>query len=299
MASDSFTFPDQIEYCDCYIAFIDILGFSELVKHSIENEQLLSAMIKALNIMASLPSGQKSSRTYDDKGNVQERHWQIQTRAFSDCIVIFMPLETQAISHILFMVRYIHDRMIELGMCLRGAVTIGKMYWNQIWSNPNFSVEGSGDVLYDRKSAYFPITLGPGLIEAYKLESECAIYPRILISRELFTHVKDRNLPSFPLIVNGTSNCQLHQLIRQDADGVYFLDVLCPAINRNDTEKIVRENNGSRFTIQWIRNTNSHETVLSKINCLVMKECQSSNPKIRAKYEWLRTYSQQSSMSTR
>ncbi len=283
------------EYQECYIAVIDILGFSELVKKSSKNQELLPVLVKALNTMTGLPSGEKRSRYRDSEGHWQDRVWRIQTRAFSDCIVIFMPKVTKGISQILFMVRYIHDRMLELELCVRGAITIGKMYWNDAWSNPTSSgcsQQANEDLLYSGVDKDFPITLGPGFIDAYKLESECAIYPRILISRKLFGQIKKEKLSSFPLGSANHPNSLLKDYIRQDTDGIRFLDVLNPRVTRADTERIVQEKAGNGFSIRWVRGDDTNENVMSIIRNLVKKRCKSKDEKIRAKYEWLKSYCQ-------
>lgn len=285
---------DNIEYTDCYVAFIDILGFSKIVRRSVDNPRLLSKLTRAMNFMAEPRSGTKVSRRQNASGEWDEMHWCIQTRAFSDTVVIFMPKETGSISQTLFVVRYLHDRMLELGLCMRGAVTIGGMYWNDAWSNPIEHDEARGnsdDVLYDRsRQQDFLVTLGPGLIDAYMLESECAIYPRILISRSLDEHVRRKGVTCPPIGPYNPPERPLTDFFRTDADGLQFFDVLHPEVMRNDTERIIRtETEGGAFSVSWERDGNTHAKVLKHVDKLVAKGVKLSD-KVRAKYEWLKSY---------
>ena len=287
---------DGIEYTECFIAYIDILGFKNIVRESLKNPQVLPVLTKALNAMAAVPSGTKESRHQDENGNWIERKWRVQTRAFSDTVVVFMPKETGSISQMLFMVRYLHDRMLELQLCMRGAVTIGGMYWNDVWNAtpPNDPANDNDPVLYERgRDQDQLVTLGPGLIEAYALESECAIYPRILVGRKLVDYLEQKHIRCIPLGPYQSPDRSLMDFIRVDADGLHFLDLLHPDITRNDTERIVRTGgNGRPFTIQWERDGNNHRTVMRNVEALISSWMDRSDcsDKIRAKYEWLRTY---------
>ena len=286
----------SIEYKECFVAFIDILGFSAFVKQSTKKKNILPVLTRALNTMAEIPSGTKESRHQNANGEWTEKTWHIQTRAFSDNIVIFMPKEAGSITQILFMVRYLHDRMLELGFCVRGAVTVGNMYWNDAWSHPQAAhntSESVEEICYHRGRQNFPVTLGSGLINAHKLESEYAVYPRILIGRKLYIYIKKEKLRCLPLGSYYSSEMLLADFIRKDADDrLWFLDVLHPKINRNDTERIVCKRKDGRFSITWHRDGNTYQKVMENVRLILEKNCKLKDKKIREKYEWLKTYRQ-------
>ena len=71
--------------------------------------------------------------------------------------------------------------------------------------------------LYDDGSIVF----GPGLIEAYKLESETAFYPRVVVSRAV---CEESN--SIHCETDGRDPVLLSQRLRLDADGLNFIDWL-------------------------------------------------------------------------
>lgn len=285
---------NRIQYTECFIAYIDILGFKDSVRRSIHKPLLRTRLTRAVNFMAEPSSGAKTSRHQDTDGNWIERHWRIQTRAFSDTVVIFMPKESGSITQMLFMIRHLHDRMLELKLCMRGAVTIGGMYWNDEWSNPPREDPNYRPVLYERgRNQNFPVTIGPGLIDAYNLESECAVYPRVLISRNLYEYADQLRITCSPFGPYQPPERLLTDFFRTDADGLHFLDLLHPDITRSDTERIVRSGgDGEPFTIRWERDGNTHHTVMGHVRDLIASSLNQRNcpEKVRAKYEWLRTY---------
>ncbi len=291
--------PRHVEYTDCFVAFIDILGFTKLVEESAEDAVLLGTLTHALNAMAELPSGTKETRNLDAQGNMVEGRWSVQTRSFSDCIVVFMPKETGSLSQILFMVRFLHDRMLELGLPLRGAVTLGGMYWHEAWNHvtEHDSGENNNNVPYERgRTQNLPVTVGPGLIEACSLESKCAIYPRILISRKLYEHAREQKLRCSPLGPYTPPDRLLTDFVRRDADGLFFLDLFHPEITRNDTERIVRAGEaGGGFTVRWEYDSSTHNTVITNVKELAAKwlDDDDTPEKIRMKYEWLKSYANQ------
>jgi hypothetical protein len=207
-----------------------------------------------------------------------------------------MPEMTGSIAQMLFTVRYLHDRLLELGLCVRGAVTIGDMYWNEAWGNQPQTIHQpiSCGVLYDHRDNHNnPITIGPGLIEAHELETECAVYPRILISRKVCEYVKRTNPSCFPIGPSNPAGRSLVDFFRKDADGWHFLDVLHPEITRNDTERIVRTAaQGGSFSIRWERNGNTHANIMEHVLNLVDEWLSRHDcpEKIAAKYEWLKSY---------
>lgn len=237
--------PISAEYTECYLAFLDILGFSALVDESTRDPDILASLVGLINGLAEHETREVDpwrsmlfSRRDPTTGTV--RTWTLQVRVFSDSVVLFVPTATQGLSWLLGKIRYLHDAVVSLGYVMRGAVVIGDMYWDDSWSE---IVPGSVEELapkhgclqflrVNRKDAHDSgqestrkvqtaafITLGPAMVEAYSLESKRAIHPRILISEDLFTHVTtnaqtppehslqmaDARNKTFPLTTGNTS----------------------------------------------------------------------------------------------
>lgn len=116
---------------------------------------------------------------------------QIKIKIFSDNIVIAMPLyshndDVNRIECLLNFVSIIQNQaVITHSWLVRGGITIGELFLDDM------------------------LVWGTGLVHAYKLESNVAKYPRIIIDREIFN----------AYVLESPSFCQ-------DDDGYYFLDFL-------------------------------------------------------------------------
>jgi hypothetical protein len=134
-------------YLERYVAFADILGFTEIVKESARDnspkrqEALVGALIEAGTYYPGLNSP-------DD----------IQFQTFSDAIVMSSASTLTGLMHILFSMADLSIRLLRLGLLLRGAVAKGGLHHND------------------------SIMFGPAFLEAYGIESRIAKYPRIVLS---------------------------------------------------------------------------------------------------------------------
>ena len=196
-------------YTECYVAFIDILGFRKKVEESLLVPSTLNDLVKALEIK---PPAQVTT-VANPEGDGNWEWWRLQIRAFSDSIVIFLPSKTQRLSLIFYTARYLYDRMLELGLCVRGAITIGDMYWDKSWDPPRGGGSIAGEARADNRKP--TITLGPGMINAYELESKRAKFPRILVSDELYQHIETFQPKLYPLMKFGTAGRKLTEFIRE------------------------------------------------------------------------------------
>ena len=254
---------ESFKYENCFVAFLDILGFKNKVLESQNSAETLKILIDSLNICGAFPSGGKKVST----ASGTQRTISIQSRFFSDTIVFFLKEHKKDISHLFLIIRYLQDRLWEKGICLRGAVTKGEMYW------PSTKYKKGN------------IVVGPGLIDAYKLESKVAIYPRILVSKQLYSYIESNKPSAYPFGETG----QLEDFIRQDNDGMYFLDLLNRQIIRATDEELMKREGA--FSIQWTADSASnYNCILSRIGTLIEENSDSKNIKIRQKYQWLKTY---------
>lgn len=192
---------NDCQYEQCYVAFLDILGFSAMVMESRRKTEILEQLVNCLDTCSCMPSGGKEVT----KINGQSLVLDIQTRYCSDTVGFFMRENQIHFPHLLLMIRYLQDRLWELGICLRGGLALGKMYWNP--EKPN-------------------ITLGTGWINAYKLENEVATYPRIVVEEALYNSLRDEREPPYPFGSSPSYRDSIKDYIKRDADGVYFLDLL-------------------------------------------------------------------------
>ena len=256
-----------IKYEECFVAFLDILGFKNKVFETKNNKSLLNHLIETLRF-------NQYFTTSDNKKINDGRKIAIRSYFFSDSFVFFMKENDKDLPHLFLIIRYLQDRFWESDLCLRGAITKGNMYWPED-KNEN-------------------IILGPAMIDAYKLESQIAIYPRIILSDSLVDYINNHNIKAKPISNNPG---KLKAFIRRGEDGVYFFDTLHPHIVRKQGEKVKQyrktEQENRSFTISWNNNAKSnYGNIFIKVREIATNGIKNKDDRIKQKYEWLKSYSE-------
>jgi hypothetical protein len=122
--------------------------------------------------------------------------------AFSDCVVVSAPLnEGKGVLQIVAYAQFLALDLLGNRLLTRGAVVVGDLYH-----------DGA-------------IVLGPALVDAYRLESKKALYPRILVSHSVLGLVAD---------VTPHLREQGHPVpsyFREDFDGSYHIDIFAHGAN--------------------------------------------------------------------
>ncbi|HVQ40357.1 MAG TPA: hypothetical protein VMS31_22640, partial [Pyrinomonadaceae bacterium] len=153
------------------IFYIDFLGFTEAIRSW--DEEKMVTLIGLMSDLASLRC------EFDFIEEPENEGFKIrpEVSTFSDHIVISYPTkhllklnEEDSLSIGLILVRKLVAQIaaaaMRLGFLIRGGATVGPLYH-------------SGGVV-----------LGKALVESYELESRVSIYPRIAVSRKLYSQVK-------------------------------------------------------------------------------------------------------------
>lgn len=198
----------DISYKTGIVAFIDILGFKEIVKKSERSPRLLKTIYQSLGFL--------KKRELPDKWNLQlvEIEEDAQKRnlsdfdiadrtfssAFSDSIVVSVIVDDNninaSLSTLLANLAYVGSKFIMDGILIRGGITIGKIIHNETG-----------------------IVFGQGLIDAYHLESRAAKYPRIILSDKLIAKL------NYPLETK-KDRFPYHQYLKRFSDGCVGLHQL-------------------------------------------------------------------------
>ncbi len=146
---------NDVHYETRYVAFLDILGFKNLVGQSTKNQDILNIINKALNYTYEIQ--------HDNyHGILSQVEFGKQVTTFSDSIVISYSTSTPGGGfHILMDLIYICNDLLYNGILVRGGVTVGQL-------------------IHDEQKCF-----GPAMIEAYYMESKKAVYPRILINKSV------------------------------------------------------------------------------------------------------------------
>ena len=191
-------------------AFVDILGFGDLVQRSLDRPALQEQIRQLLReVVLACPVWERNSPVdviearlrQEDVPDPQGKAEQLVNEyaaaergsSFSDCLVLSATLNDRAITGLVTSLLYLSGNLAELGAYARGAVYLGQLCHEQ------------------------DLCFGPSLINAYELERNKAVYPRIVFSPEAYEAVAQGNLTSL-----GPSAPYL----REDVDGQRFLDFL-------------------------------------------------------------------------
>lgn len=158
-----------------FVAFLDILGFKEMVESDMrgQSDTYMSKLFKCHQSAAQIFANDPST----------------QVSQFSDSIVISRPFSIESFEIFADHIAQYQLLLLQEGLVCRGGVAVNKHF-----SNGSF-------------------TFSAGLIEAYRLESRLARYPRVVVSNDVMDLI-------FPV-----RKAPPKYLIQED-DGLHFIDYL-------------------------------------------------------------------------
>lgn len=165
-----------------FVAFIDILGFSEMVRSDCESPN----GTKYLELLYKVHHEAAQTLGKDvEAGLIQ----------FSDSIVFSRPFDLFKLNEFLVAVSKWQRSLLLSGLLCRGGITFGKHFVN------------------DR------FMFSKGLIDAYYLESAKAKFPRIIISKDLIELAKDSiKWESSPVIKEEDGSIFVDYLTHENAE---------------------------------------------------------------------------------
>ena len=187
----------DIKYSHCVIAYIDVLGTKNKLKETPDNYldiiQTIARCIKGV-----------VDKVNSDKTVGKELKYKI----FSDNIVFALEYDdsnflehTQFIIQLISMFQY---KMTEQNLFIRGSICTGDLNINNMF------------------------IVGKGLVKAYELESRNAVYPRVILDKELAEKIFANNI-EFAKDKNFA--------LRVDSDNYSFLNYLNFASSEEDIKK--------------------------------------------------------------
>lgn len=219
------------------VCFIDILGFSNIVKGTVTSGIRGASGLR--NICGALNMLDDFRLTMSEAMKAKD----VRTTQFSDSVVISFPWneeDNSIVSAILLIKTYQVFLIMHHGVLLRGGITVG-------------------DIIHNEK-----LIVGPAMIDAYTLESKCAITPRIIIDSQVV-----------PLFEKAFDRCRNNShsidttLINKDDDDRYFIDYFNFS-ERNRTGCVCYYND-----------------YLHQLKMLVAENKDNSDARIREKYLWM------------
>ena len=166
---------EELDLKQHFVAFLDLLGFTQMVE-----EDLRGAHQKNLS---------KLFRCHQSAAVVFRDNVNCSIIQFSDSIVISMPYSAEGFEWFVSRVANYQRLLLDEHLLCRGGIAVNKHF-----SNGSF-------------------TFSAGLIEAYKVESKVARYPRVVVSPDVLDLV-------FP-----NKSDMPKQLTKED-DGLFFVDYI-------------------------------------------------------------------------
>lgn len=224
-------------YEERVVAFVDILGFSSMVQKSEKDIKKTIEIRAALYEIENYKKINKDNR-YDEMGS--------EVTIFSDSIVISRSTEWKYgdVFHTILDMLHLQMELLSKGILLRGGITVGKLYHKN------------------------NIVFGPAMIKAYKMESQEAIYPRIIVDENLYERAR-KNCPE-----QNTEEMEvkyIEDLLYTDIeDGYKFINYIeC----------------GSEFD-----NGEDFFHYLLEAQKIIKKGLEDSSEKVLPKFEWMKKY---------
>lgn len=164
-----------IELKQHFVAFLDILGFKEMVRSDMEGKNNVNLT--------------KLFRCHQSAAHIFKDGIDCQISQFSDSIVISKPYAAESFEWFAICIAQYQQLLLNEGMLCRGGIAV-----NEHFSNGTF-------------------TFSAGLIDAYRVESKTARYPRVVVSPEVMDLIfpDKKTHPTF--------------LIQED-DGLFFIDYI-------------------------------------------------------------------------
>lgn len=255
-----------------YVAFIDILGFSEFIKKY--DKGLLP------NVLNDLKSALDNATDFLKTDYVKEEdafHWKkyLKVHLFSDCLCAALPINinfNDTFHNLVFFTMYIstyQNLLMEKGFFARGGISIGSFY-----SDENMIFSGA-------------------LVESVELEKK-AVFPRILIDEKIIEAVEKMK--------NNDSDFLL-EMFAKDQDNLLFLNNfnvnnLSNLVLKKNLEKVRLTNpdfakemeSKMKLTNKFEIKDNIEFVAKIKKNIKVALRENQSVEKVFQKYLWLKNY---------
>lgn len=175
------------EYKKHYIAFLDILGFKEMIKDKTceDIHKILSTKMKK-----PLSGVYKGTTSVVDMNDIKQQ-------VMSDSICFYIECNKRnALAGLIFTCAYFQEELLRLEepILIRGAIIQGDLYAD------------------DR------IIFGPGFVRAYQMEEHCAKFPRIIVTKSTLDEALDDTEENIRDYISQTVFC--------DFDEFYVVDYM-------------------------------------------------------------------------
>lgn len=234
---------ESTEYQQCYVAFLDMLGFSNICKtKSMSCSDILNVLsansVINRNIIDSVENN-PVARSIFPKDMTKSVYYSI----MSDSIFIATPDNKAGLLYLLQICTIIQNFLLEHKIILRGGITKGEFF------------------------GYEDIAFGPALIDAHYIEENIAVYPRIVLSKAVVDDITALNDSHINLYVKRTKEDSLCYINHLNPVEIWKMNKATNKLTiiQDFIEEGCRNNNPKiRVKYQWIKNY--FETSLQSYN---------------------------------
>lgn len=189
------------EYDDSVVCFLDILGFKEYIRKTKDGSPKLIEAIRDLLVTLDPEILCPEKQIGEDEFQNFAKEYGAQIVQFSDCIFISMKEISYESLGLYILVLNATSNMLAGGMICRGAVTLGKIYHDD------------------------GLIFGPAVVDVYEMESGCAIFPRVIVSKALEIKQKSLRPLSKKYPKQDTRSLAVKYLVR-DSDDFLYVDYI-------------------------------------------------------------------------
>jgi len=188
----------------CVVTFIDILGYKALLKTRRAEE--IANVVKALR---NFTAGDGDESKPPSRSDEIRLYTQAFSESVSDAVVRVRTIDTQSqdgpFAYELIDLMHAIVECVNRGILIRGGMTIGPVYIDENGKGPIF---------------------GEGMVRAYQIEEEEAVYPRIMIDEDALTaYLNDETLWQDGAF-DGYEARMVRPFIAVADDGSFFVDYL-------------------------------------------------------------------------
>ena len=238
------------QYDKGYVAFFDLMGFKEMCRNC--SCQKIKSIIDEIGLL------EIDFREYMSISFPEELIKRMTIKLVSDSIIITAPNDDYGFLCIVYYCAFLHIRLLKYRTLLRGGIAFGEYYCDD---NTIF---------------------GPALAEAYDIESNISVYPRVVVSDSIVTYLRETKCFEInnaydlvekyknPTLTNiiATEICTLTEFAE---DGCLYVDYF------NKVEKII------------LRRNKKEQKAIEVFIGEMLELCK-TNPKLLPKYKWLSEY---------
>lgn len=174
--------PQRSIYEERVVAFIDILGFKEIVMRSAYDDALARRIYGALDLRHD-----NFAKYFADEVDLDwaPADFDDLFHTFSDCIVISVRPRAEEIGLLIFVIFRICRQLLSDGFLSRGGIAKGLLYHRA--SRQLDTAGASCDT--DQGPPSVPIVFGPAFIDAYNFESAHAGGPRVILQNKVWQEI--------------------------------------------------------------------------------------------------------------